>query len=199
MSEADLQKNVVQIVQTEPDLKLRDLVLKVSTISGAQPHLVTRVLYKLEKDDKIHLEDPLPPSSLSTYIKSHHGLWFWTVLSCIIGVVITIYLLPQYQPLIYMRYVLGSIFILYLPGHSLIEALYPKKEDLEQLERLALSIGLSLALVPLVGLILNYTPWGIRLEPILISLAILTLTLVFTAVWRKMRNMKKIPPKVYRE
>jgi uncharacterized membrane protein len=38
----------------------------------------------------------------------------------------------------------------------LIEALYPRKEDLESLERLTLSIGLSLAVVPLIGLFLNY-------------------------------------------
>ncbi|MEM1745096.1 MAG: DUF1616 domain-containing protein, partial [Candidatus Nezhaarchaeales archaeon] len=53
------------------------------------------------------------------------------------------------------------------------------------LERLALSIGLSLALVPLVGLILNYTPWGIRLDPIMVSLSLLTLGLLFIASVRK--------------
>ncbi|MHB8987039.1 MAG: DUF1616 domain-containing protein [Eubacteriales bacterium] len=40
------------------------------------------------------------------------------------------------------------------------------------IERVALSFGLSIAVVPLVGLILNYTPWGIRLAPILASLLV---------------------------
>jgi len=35
----------------------------------------------------------------------------------------------------------------------------------------ALSFGLSIAVVPLIGLILNYTPWGIRTEPVLYSVA----------------------------
>jgi len=96
-----------------------------------------------------------------------------------------IYLLPQNPPYIYLRYVLGSLFILYLLGHTLIETLYPKEEDLEPLERLALSIGLSLALVPLVGLILNYTPWGIRLTPVFTALAILTTGLSIIAITRK--------------
>ena len=39
------------------------------------------------------------------------------------------------------------------------------------LERIALSFAMSIAVVPLLGLILNYTPWGIRLEPILYSVA----------------------------
>lgn len=49
----------------------------------------------------------------------------------------------------------------------------------------ALSIGLSLALVPLVDLALNYTPWGIRLEPVIVSLTLLTLALGFLSVYRK--------------
>ena len=68
---------------------------------------------------------------------------------------------------------------------SLIEALYPVESELSPLERVALSIGLSLALVPLVGLVLNYTPWGIRLTPILISLTILTVGLLAVASYRK--------------
>lgn len=41
---------------------------------------------------------------------------------------------------------------------------------IDGIERVALSFGLSIAIVPLVGLLLNFTPWGIRLGPILVSL-----------------------------
>jgi uncharacterized membrane protein len=44
---------------------------------------------------------------------------------------------------------------------------------------------MSLALVPLVGLLLNYTPWGIRLTPITISLLTLTIILSITGVIRE--------------
>ena len=44
---------------------------------------------------------------------------------------------------------------------------------------------MSLALVPLTGLLLNYTPWGIRLTPITISLLALTLTLATIAFYRE--------------
>ena len=56
---------------------------------------------------------------------------------------------------------------------------------MEPLERLALSIGLSLAVVPLIGLVLNYTPWGIRLTPVSISLAIFTEAMATIALRRK--------------
>ncbi len=68
------------------------------------------------------------------------------------------------------RIILGLPFILFFPGYTLICALFPKKTQLDRIERIALSFGLSIAVVPLIGLILNYTPWGIRLYPILVSL-----------------------------
>ena len=71
-----------------------------------------------------------------------------------------------------LRIVLGLPFVLFFPGYVLIAALYPRREDLGGVERVALSLGLSLAVVPLVGLILNYTPWGIRLTPIVMSLTL---------------------------
>ena len=137
------------------------------------------------KKGEIELEDPNPPKTLTEYLFSTYGAWFWVIIVLIALTATAIYLLPQNPPYIYVRYALGSLFILYLPGHTLIETLYPKEEDLEPLERLALSIGLSLALVPLVGLVLNYTPWGIRLTPIFTALATLTTLLTITAITRK--------------
>lgn len=85
------------------------------------------------------------------------------------------------------RVVLGSLFILFTPGYSLIAALFVRKNDLSGIERLALSFGLSIALSPLIGLLLNYTPYGIRLTPILISISFLTLLLCGVAFIRRKR------------
>jgi uncharacterized membrane protein len=70
---------------------------------------------------------------------------------------------------------------LFLPGYALIKALFPTtvpikttSENLDNIERIALGLGMSLALVPIMGLILNYTPWGIRLTPITSNLLALT-------------------------
>lgn len=80
--------------------------------------------------------------------------------------------------------------VLFLPGYSLVEALYPGEGELSPLERLALSIGLSLALVPLTGLILNYTPWGIRLNSTVTALATLITLLLLASAYRKFTLMK---------
>ena len=48
-----------------------------------------------------------------------------------------------------------------------------------------MSFGLSIAVVPLMGLILNYTPWGITLYPVLISLVIFVLVASGVAWYRR--------------
>ena len=84
-----------------------------------------------------------------------------------------------------IRVVLGLPFVLFLPGYTLIAALYPRADDLDGVERLALSLGLSIAVVPLIGLGLNYTPWGIRLSPILISLSLFIIAMAGIAIIRR--------------
>lgn len=83
------------------------------------------------------------------------------------------------------RNILGLPLVLFLPGYALISALFPTKSDLDAIERTALSFGLSIAIVPLIGLGLNYTPWGIRLIPILISLSLFTILMCGLAYLRR--------------
>ncbi|MDB9235645.1 DUF1616 domain-containing protein [Halorubrum ezzemoulense] len=61
---------------------------------------------------------------------------------------------------------------------------------IDGIERTALSFGLSIAIVPLIGLILNFTPWGIRLVPIVTSVAGFTLVCVAVAAQRRL----ELPP-----
>jgi uncharacterized membrane protein len=69
------------------------------------------------------------------------------------------------------RQVLGLVFVLFLPGYAATAALFPENDQIDGIERVALSFGLSIAIVPLIGLGLNFTPWGIRLDPIMASVS----------------------------
>ncbi len=84
-----------------------------------------------------------------------------------------------------LRILLGLPLVLFLPGYSLIAALFPRKGDLDAIERIALSFGLSIAITPLLGLALNYTPFGIRLSPILTVLSVFTISLALGAYVRR--------------
>ena len=85
-----------------------------------------------------------------------------------------------------MRIILGLLLVLFLLGYSLIAAIFPRKDDPDGIERIALSFGLSIAVVPLIGLALNYTPFGIRLVPILVVLSVFTVSLAVIAGVRRL-------------
>ncbi len=149
-------------------------------------------LYKSIKRGEVEITDPSPPQDFYAYLtRPEYSGWLWTGILLTVLTVLTILLSSYSNIILYLRYILGSIFVLFLPGYYTLEALYPREEDLSSLERLALSIGLSLALVPLFGLVLNYTPWGIRLWPVVESLSIYTAIVAFIAAYRKYLIMRK--------
>jgi len=185
----DMEKLVIEEIKSMGDPRLSKLVEGLVVNRGLKFRDAAKSVYILWKQGALELTEPKPPSNLIGYALSLRSLWFWTI-TALVTLTIPIIFYAIAPPLIYMRYVLGSTFVLYLPGSMLIEALYPRSEDLESLERLALSIGLSLAVVPLIGLLLNYTPWGIRLTPIVISLATFTEAMSILALARKYHYYK---------
>ncbi len=59
--------------------------------------------------------------------------------------------------------------------------------DIDWVERISLSFALSIGLVSLLGLVLNFTPWGIRLESIVAILFLFTVLVGIVAYGRRMR------------
>ena len=99
-------------------------------------------------------------------------------------------LIPPLNEISPIRIILGLPLVLFLPGYSLIATLFPRKDDLDAIERVALSFGLSIAVVPLMCLTLNYTPFGIRLLPILTVLSVFTVSLAICAYVRRSKLPK---------
>ena len=171
---------------------------KLPNVSEQQ---ILSAIMQLQRDGKLNLTrgQQQTPLSLKAYLKTHEAAWYWTTLIVTFATVAAVFTIPEnLQPFVIIRYVLGTVFILWLPGYTFIKALFPTQvpvktssENLDSIERLALSIGLSLALVPIVGLLLNYTPWGIRLEPVTLSLTALTLTFATAALLRENETRKK--------
>lgn len=184
----DLAKKTLNHIRGRKGASLAETIAAVTSSTGAKPEEVAKRVYALREAKMASIRDENPPRTMPDYMRSPYSLWFWALLALVCATVAVVYFTPG--PIAYARYALGSLFVLYLPGCALIELLYPRRTDLSQLERVALSIGLSLALVPLTGLVLNYTPWGIRLDPIVTSLSLLTVGLAFGAVVRKFGYLK---------
>ena len=87
-----------------------------------------------------------------------------------------------------LRAAIGAIFILFFPGYTLAAAFYHRPDALDRIERVALSFGLSIAVVPLIGLALNYSPWGIRPYPMVFSLLAFIITMAAIA-WKQRQKL----------
>ena len=98
-------------------------------------------------------------------IKVRNELIPLNVLALVLVIVVAVF------PSNVLRIVLGLPFLLFFPGYTVVAILFPRRERIDAIERVALSFALSITVVPLIGFILNYTPWGIRLEPILYTVA----------------------------
>ncbi|KAB8139839.1 DUF1616 domain-containing protein [Chloroflexia bacterium SDU3-3] len=85
-----------------------------------------------------------------------------------------------------LRLPLGVALVLFAPGYAL-QALLFARGSLDGVARAALSVGLSIALVPLLALLLNALPWGIRPLPITLALAATVGLLALAALVRRAR------------
>ena len=83
-----------------------------------------------------------------------------------------------------IRIVLGMPMVLFIPGYVLISLLFPKKGYLESIERIALSFGMSIAIVPLLGFLLNFT-FGITQVSVLFILYIYSTVIALVAIYRR--------------
>ena len=79
------------------------------------------------------------------------------------------------------------LLVLFVPGYVLVAALFPGNKQIDWTERIALSFGLSIAVVPLLGLLLNFTPFGIRFVPIVATIALFSGLVGFAAHLRRRR------------
>lgn len=84
-----------------------------------------------------------------------------------------------------LRLVMALAYILFVPGYCLAAALFPKKEDLDRIERNGLSLGLSIAWAPVLALVLNALPWGLRLWPVVIGELSSIALFSALAAWRR--------------
>jgi hypothetical protein len=194
-NDTKVSEKILELVEKMSPDTVEALIGQATLDLGISKEIALEHVIELGNQGRLKFSDPQESITirLDAYLFSMHATWFWIITTLSIATTITVFTIPENAfPYVYIRYILGSIFVLFLPGFSLIKTLFPTKE-IDNIERTALSIGMSLALVPLVGLLLNYTPWGIRLTPVTLSLLALTIALTITGLVREHQDKTKQP------
>lgn len=153
---------------------------------------IVEEILQLQDKGKLVLKAPhISFSSFRDYLSSDESFWFWAIILATISSSVLAILIPENNyPLVFARYILGSALVLFLPGYSFLRAFQPKTK-LSYLEELLFSIGVSIFFVFIVGLFLNFTPWGITTIPILICLSSITISTATIATFREYKNLKE--------
>lgn len=83
-------------------------------------------------------------------------------------------------PLIYIRWVLGFLYVLFIPGFTIVQVLFPKENEISPVERIGLGLGLSVAITPFIGYMLSYS--GIGTEPVSVTVSFVVLSIFFATI-----------------
>jgi len=180
---------ILEVVETKQPRNVKDLIELVRKQAGdVTVAEITAEIKNLQHKQLIALESPTAPSpkELKGSLVSKTNAWFWITLTLTALTFASVLLVPaDAVPLSYLRYLFGFIFVIFLPGYCLTETLFPKKDALDIIERMTLSVGLSFAVTALVGLFLSFTPIGLTLPTALSALGLLVIALALVAFSRK--------------
>jgi uncharacterized membrane protein len=103
-------------------------------------------------------------------------------------------------PFPWLRVPLGLALVLFAPGYALTAALFVRRASLDGVARAGMSFGLSVAIIPVLALVLNATPWGLRPLPIALALTFWVLAFGSVAMVRRYHlaelDQAYLPPRV---
>ena len=152
------------------------------------------IIIELDEENAFQISEEPITSQFTKKVPFHEKIaWVWITLAIAISATITVFTIPEgVYPIGYLRVGLGSLFVFFLPGFVLVRVLFLTKMEtvalrskMDSLDYAALSLGISIAVVAVIGLMLNYTPWGLSLTSMTLSLLLLTSILAIAAMIRE--------------
>lgn len=122
------------------------------------------------------------------------ALWLEIIVLYTVLTMVTVYFVSGDSPLFVIRYVLGFVFVAFLPGYCLVNILFIGVNRIDPVENVVWSVALSFGITALAGLFLGLSPIGINFTSITVSLSAIVLGLAAVAFVRKRREPKAIQP-----
>lgn len=178
----NLSDIILEAIKEKKPQSIKQLILILKETLNLQEKEILDIILKMQTQGTIKIEDnSLEPRS---FVAWPTGKDLWYRLTIAAGAIATtlVFTIPEnLYPWIYVRNFFGILFVFFLPGYAFVKALFPANlpgqilsRSLETIERMALSVGLSIALVSIVGLLLYYSTLYQSLPVIVASLFVIT-------------------------
>jgi len=178
-----IQEKINAVLEKQKPFDVRSLVESLETDPDLTQEKILPVIREMEQKKDLTLQEPIfepmdPPKKLKDYFfaKNYFAYESWITIATIMLVLTLVLVDVRSGFFFYVRYIIVCFFMLVLSGWALTSAMFPELDDnLRFLERVATAIGLSIVVLVLDGLFLNYT---FRFNPVSIALSLSIFILV---------------------
>ncbi|MGA2785731.1 MAG: hypothetical protein ABSF09_13645 [Candidatus Bathyarchaeia archaeon] len=91
---------------------------------------VVQIVKEMETEGSLMLQEPLRDiTSTWDYLRTPIlSLWFWTALGATVLTTSVVLFVPDFFPIVVIRWLSGSILLFFLPGYALLHLLFPGRE-----------------------------------------------------------------------
>jgi hypothetical protein len=191
--ENELTETILKIINEKNPQSVKELTTMIKESIDLDEETIIKSVLNLQAEGAIKLgNQALQPEVFKSNLKINAAIWYITTIAAAMMTIVLVFVISEnVYPWFYVRNVFGGVFVLFLPGYALLEALFPVNMlaktfmgTLDATERLVLSISLSISIVAIVGLLLLFSPWGLNLTDMILSLFVITLVFATVAVTR---------------
>ncbi|MBN1328052.1 MAG: DUF1616 domain-containing protein [Candidatus Heimdallarchaeota archaeon] len=206
-----IKDELISILKNQKPRDVRSLVENITTNRKIPKKKVIPVIKDLEYNNEIILKEPyyeptIPPKRLRGYIfaRNYYTYEFWIIIATICLALTMVLIDVQSSFLFYIRYIVVCFLMLLISGWSLTSIIFPELDSkFTYLERIATAIGLSLFIILIDALFLNYTfkfnPLSIVLSLAIIIIINLTISIILRLkigkdgfIFRKKNDVKEV-------
>lgn len=168
--------------------------------SSVSKTLFASEIKELEAEGQVELLGPVVEvRSVSQYLRNlDESLWFhFAIITAALTFLLALY--DNLYPWEIARWVFGSIEATVSVGYVTLKAIFPKKEEFDSIEMIALAVATSISVSALLALLVDISPFGLTELPVLTALTLYSFAVSFAALgvnyrWRR-RNIASRPRK----
>ena len=167
-----LEEEIIKTIRSNNPNNCEELINIITNKNNVNKKTVINTLFNMEDKGKIifgKIEIKEKRKIKDTILSNKFYPYYLTILV----IISTIFF--NYG---YMRYVLGAIYLLILPGYWFIKCI--NLNNISKIKLLPMSMGISLSITAIIGLILNYTVGIHPLSIIAINTMILEILLIIS-------------------
>jgi hypothetical protein len=186
-----VERMILDIVHRQHITKVGEVVSSLQKLDGfLATHEIYDAIKRLEERGEINLSEEKNSSFLKNLADVEVNAPFWLAIAAAAAIFVATYALPQDGAWSLARTISGAIFLFVMPGYVMTNT-FVSRNRLSYIERMAISVGLSLASVSLIGMTLAYGISGIKLEPIISTMTAFVFVMALIGAYVDFRRRRQ--------